>query len=661
MVSIGNKILAMCLTLTLIPLLILGFVNVNKTTDILEQKTQDTLFSAASMKEVSLEDYLDSSMALANSMARSPAVKAFASLIDDEGSEEYDSAYEKATEVIHSAQEGHWVIYHHMYIADTDGLVVLSPPHGDSTSSHINQDVSHSEFFESALEEPLVTDFFGFEESDHYHPILMYPIKSTGGKTEAVLVIEVEIGHVQKVLVDGFKLGETGRVFLSTLDGTPIVKLKAEELPALNTEGIKEAQKSGTVVGQFKNEHDVNIVGAYLKHEIYPWILVTEINADEAFSETQTIIWYYAIGIIMIATLLVVSILFISKQITGPIQRVVDSIKDIAEGEGDLTKRLKIESKDEVGDLAKWFNTLIEKIHNLIVQIKDSTDVTASSSQQLSASSEEIKASMEEIASTVGEIAKGAQTVSSSSETASVASKKTKDSALEGEKSAEVVTAKMAEIESSTKDGAEKIKALGNKSLEIGKIIETINGISEQTNLLALNAAIEAARAGDAGRGFAVVADEVRKLAEETGNATKQIRELIGGIQTDIQSSVETMDKNTVQVAEGGQAVQAALKSFEAIPGLVDNVNKSLDEMSAVAQENAAGSEQVAASVNQASEGMTQATKSAGDLNNAAATLKTLVSKFKVQNSIVSKDETKKELTSEEIEAYEKEAEKLLK
>lgn len=117
-------------------------------------------------------------------------------------------------------------------------------------------------------------------------------------------------------------------------------------------------------------------------------------------------------------------------------------------------------------------------------------------------------------------------------------------------------------IRDTTQEGADKIKALGEKSKMIGNIVDTINQISEQTNLLALNAAIEAARAGETGRGFAVVADEVRKLAEESSQATNQIRELISGIQKEIDEAVRSMSMNTKQVKEGSRDVEEAVKSF---------------------------------------------------------------------------------------------------
>ncbi len=190
----------------------------------------------------------------------------------------------------------------------------------------------------------------------------------------------------------------------------------------------------------------------------------------------------------------------------------------------------------------------------------------------------------------------------------------------------------MSSINVTTKEGADKMKILGERSNKISDIVNTISGISEQTNLLALNAAIEAARAGEAGRGFAVVADEVRKLAEESRTATEQIAVLIEDIKKEIISSVETMDRNYVQVTEGNQSIQEALKSFETIPVLVDNVSQSLTKMVASAEENATGANLLNSSVQQVTSAMQQVSSAAQQLSANAEELSRLSNRFKVDS-----------------------------
>jgi methyl-accepting chemotaxis protein len=236
---------------------------------------------------------------------------------------------------------------------------------------------------------------------------------------------------------------------------------------------------------------------------------------------------------------------------------------------------------------------------------------------------------MQQYSSTIQEVAQGAMSVSKSAADAQKASLKTQEIAIIGSKATQSVSEKMATISMTTKDGAIKIKALGDKSKKISNIVETINNISEQTNLLALNAAIEAARAGEAGRGFAVVADEVRKLAEESGKATEKITELISEIQNDIQVSVKSMDESSLQVEQGTESIVESLKSFEVIPSLVSGVNKSLSIMTASSEQNAVGSDALASSVQEITSAMQQVSGSAQQLSAQAEELRALVSKFK--------------------------------
>ncbi len=320
------------------------------------------------------------------------------------------------------------------------------------------------------------------------------------------------------------------------------------------------------------------------------------------------------------------------KILTGIAEQFATGNLDDSGAVKDEYIRSMLSRQDQVGNLTRSMKKMRDSLASLIEEINSNARNTAASAEELSASAEEVNASMEQVSSTVQEIAKGAQQVSKGSGDAQNASRQTSESASAGSQAAKLVNDKMSAISSSTKEGAMKIKSLGKKSEEIGKIVETIQSISEQTNLLALNAAIEAARAGEAGRGFAVVADEVRKLAEESGRASGQISDLISGIQKEIGSAVDTMDSNSKQVEEGAQAVLEALKSFEMIPQLVDNVSRVMGEMAAVAEENAAGSEEVSSSVEQVTGAMQQVSSAAQKLSGSAEQLKQLVSKFKVEN-----------------------------
>jgi PAS domain S-box-containing protein len=257
-------------------------------------------------------------------------------------------------------------------------------------------------------------------------------------------------------------------------------------------------------------------------------------------------------------------------------------------------------------------------------QLEDMASRLSASAGEFSSSAEEVNASIEETSSTIQQIAEGANTTSNQTNRVIEESKKASEAAGRGKESADQVNQKMGEIRVTTQQGADRISALGEKSKEIGNIVNTINQISEQTNLLALNAAIEAARAGDAGRGFAVVADEVRKLAEESGQATQQISNLIKGIQGEIENSVKSMNENSKQVEDGSVGVDEAVKSFDELPPIIQILSDAAHEVASVAQQNASSSQEASAAMQEISASMQQVTTSSQSLTDLAAQLSNL-------------------------------------
>ena len=217
-----------------------------------------------------------------------------------------------------------------------------------------------------------------------------------------------------------------------------------------------------------------------------------------------------------------------------PVQALIERVKDISQGEGDLTQRLEVKSDDELGQLSHWFNAFIQKIHDVIAEVAGSSREVASAATEIAASTEQISTGMGEQSSQVTQISSAVEEMSSSvvevaRKAADAANSASESGRIAGEGGAIVdeTVHGMNAISESVSSSAVAVQELGKRGEQIGEVIEVINDIADQTNLLALNAAIEAARAGEHGRGFAVVADEVRKLADRTTKATDEVAQSI--------------------------------------------------------------------------------------------------------------------------------------
>ena len=351
-------------------------------------------------------------------------------------------------------------------------------------------------------------------------------------------------------------------------------------------------------------------------------------------------------GIVLVGALAMMATgyVLLRQAVQKPLAGMRDVLKDLVEGEGDLNKRVPVFGRDEIGEMAGWFNVFMDKLHGTISKVAHVTDRVAAAGAQLSATVEEMSRGSESLTGrsvqTSSSVEEMNATVNEVAQNSSKAAHMAQDTVATAEGSRNVVeetVTGMSRIADSVRHSAGLIETLGKSSDQIGEIVRVIQDIADQTNLLALNAAIEAARAGEQGRGFAVVADEVRKLAERTTKATKEIGDMIRQIQHDTKGAVQSMQEGTEKVTGGVTLVN---KMGDALATIVQRVNETAEmirqiavasEEQSVATQQIAGDVEIVAKVSKEAAGSAaESAKACHDLSQMTTELQGIVKGFKL-------------------------------
>lgn len=484
-----------------------------------------------------------------------------------------------------------------------------------------------------------------------------------------VIGLDMEIDSLLQKLKE-IKIGQKGYAFIMEKDKTvladPTQKSGSQVNENLATIIYKNKEGSGsyTLKGTDKKV-------AYVTNELTGWkiggtMLVSEVE-EAAKPVFNTAIIVFSITLIVAGTL----IFFIVRSISKRLSNLARFSKKVSEG--DLRDKLQIQSDDEIGQVGKGFNTMIDSLRSLIGAVQTSVENVASSSEELTASAgqtskatEHITLAIEQFSSgnesqndkvelsseELEEMNRGLQNMNESAESITASSIKSTDIAGEGGQLVEKTASQMNVIDQSVKKAENVISALESKSKDITQILGVINGIADQTNLLALNAAIEAARAGESGRGFSVVAEEVRKLAVQSANSAKEIENLIKEIVQDIDVSQEVFTAVNREVQSGLSFTEQTKVSFHNIFDMTKEISNQLQtmnqtvvqlskgsahvseavrEIADVSRESSANIQDIAASAEEQLASMEEISSSSATLSSMAEELRDLISKFKVE------------------------------
>ncbi|TFB45127.1 methyl-accepting chemotaxis protein [Pseudomonas sp. F01002] len=374
------------------------------------------------------------------------------------------------------------------------------------------------------------------------------------------------------------------------------------------------------------------------------WYIGLSVDKEKAFAMLSEFRTSAVIATVIAVAVIIALLGMLIRVLIQPLHVMTRAMADIADGEGDLTKRLTIVNNDEFGVLGTAFNRFVERIHGSIREVSSATGqvnevalrvVAASNSSMFNSDQQASRTSS--VAAAINQLGAAAQEIARNAAQASSQASDARSLAEDGQQVVDRSIVAMNQLSSMLSASSTNIESLNSKTVNIGQILEVITSISQQTNLLALNAAIEAARAGEAGRGFAVVADEVRNLAHRTQESAQQVQTMIEELQVGARESVSTMSdsqrhsQDSVEIANlAGERLNSVTLRIGEIDGMNQSVATATEEQTAVVESINVDITEINTLNQEGVENLQSTLRACSDLEQQAARLKQLVGSFRI-------------------------------
>jgi len=613
LLTIKSKLLIGGTSLIVIPLLIAGYLSYNKShSTLLEVSMQNSAGVAKDLARLT-DKIISSDLYLASTLASEKTVIDIAEAVEADSADAVSDQVSIVFEDLKTQFSKLDKHYQGIFIAGTDGILFTGIL--DSGKEYKGSNISKRAYFNQAREtgKTVISGVVKSKSTGNMIVVACAPIQSLNNTFLGGLGVLIKADFFASLISDR-KVGDTGYGYMINEKGIVIAHPKKEFLLKLDVNKIDAmksindkmiAGKSGVERYTFKG---TDKIAGFAPVAFNGWSIGVTQNESE-FLKTSKQIQTHNLMVTIVAGMIGAFLIFLMTQsIIKPINEAIEGLKEIAKGEGDLTKRLIIRNKDEIGELSLWFNAFIENLQKMILNIFGTSETIQESSGVVKMLNNQISDKLDHISESFGVVSESCtqtsdnmNSVSAAMEQASISVDTVASAAEEMSSSVDEIAKSAASARQTTDQTVElaqtisnEVENLGRAAKEIDQVTATITDISDQTNLLALNATIEAARAGEAGKGFAVVASEIKSLAQQTADATLEIRTKIESVQKATNITIERIGEVTDVIKDSSD--------------VVNTIASSVEEQSSVTREIAENASQAAAGIQEVNQNVAEST-----------------------------------------------------